>query len=383
MTDEQELEGVEIDGKNSDPEAAESEQPIHQDGSPTASTSDGGASTSSSSLGFGANLGTLSTATVTPRSRLRDTSEKIVYFFALIAGSGLILFGKSNGWLGAWPAAIIAVLLIVGYLVFAWGSQRENPVRADRMGDNCYYLGLVYTLASLIASLIRIENGAEVLELIGNFGIALVSTAAGIIARLVMIQMRSEADDIDQRARVSLAQTAQLMQSDLLAASTAFRSLLIDAQESFRISMLRTEENVETAREVTKKVLELDISPEELNASLVGVIKNIQAATDGIAEASAKIRTQSDAIASTAASVDRFDENLPRINKVLSEISTTLERQRLATEGALSTMETQSKAAAQHAQKLEKSAEEARNATKKVYSALGDLSSNIVDRLGK
>lgn len=318
-----------------------------------------------------------------PRTRLRDTQEKIVYFFALIVGSATILIGKSQAWLEAWPAAIGAVIFIVGYAVFAWSSQRENPVRADRMGDNCYYLGLVYTLASLIASLIRIQNGSEVTELIGNFGIALVSTAAGIVARLVMVQMRSETDDVDQRARVALADTAQQMQSDLLSASHTFRTLLIDAQETFRLSINRTEENVAMAEELSKKVLELEISPEELNASIVGVVRNLESATKGIMEAGSQIKGQSDAIATTAESVGRADAGMERINAVLADISTTLDKQRMATESALVSMEAQSKAAEEHTQKLKESAEDARKATIKVYAALSDLSSTIVGRLGK
>ncbi|MEC7291616.1 MAG: hypothetical protein VXW22_16160, partial [Pseudomonadota bacterium] len=127
-----------------------------------------------------------------PRRHFVSTVEKLFYFVALIVGSAIILLGKANGLLSAWQTTIFAVALITGYFLLAIFHNSTNTVRADRLGDNCYYLGFVFTLASLIATLIQVDAGSDITGLIGNFGIALVSTAAGIIGRLILIQLRSE-----------------------------------------------------------------------------------------------------------------------------------------------------------------------------------------------
>ena len=316
-----------------------------------------------------------------PIQRLSDKTEKLAYIFVLLVGGAIILFGKIGGWLGPWPAAHFAIVSITAYAFFAWTSQKENPVRADRLGDNCYYLGLVYTLASLIASLIIIDRGADVNALLGNFGVALVSTAAGIVARLLLIQFKSETDDVDQRARITLAETAQGMQADLLAASSVFRSLMIEAQESFRISVDRTRNNLEQAEEVVSRVQSLDISPDKLNESLFGVISNIEKASTSISGASDTFQRHTQALEGTANSVLKAETSMANIQATLEQVANTLERQRAATEQVISAMVMQSERAEQHSRKLEINAEEARLATEKVYKSLGDLASTIVGRL--
>lgn len=316
-----------------------------------------------------------------PRARLRDTSEKIVYFFALLVGGTVILVGKSFGWLAPWPAAIFAVVSIVVYAAFAWLAQRENPVRADRLGDNCYYLGLVYTLASLIASLIMIEQGADVNGLIGNFGVALVSTAAGIVARLILIQLRAETDDVDQRARVALAETANSMQSDLLLAASVFRRLMIDAQESFRVSVDRTRASVEQSAALAVRLQSIELSPELMNNSLLKAIRSIESAAEAISAAGETVRQQSTAIAGTADAVERADTGMAHVREVLEQMAATLEKHRLATQQVIAAMEQQSNQSEKFTRKLEQNAEEARLATQKVYGALGDLSNSIVSKL--
>lgn len=318
-----------------------------------------------------------------PRTRLLDGAEKIVYFFALLAGGAFILLGKSYGWLSAWAAAIFAIVCIVLYAGFAWTSQRENPVRADRLGDNCYYLGLVYTLASLIASLIAIDRGADVSGLIGNFGVALVSTAAGIVTRLILIQLRAESDDVDQRARIALAQTAQAMQSDLQNSSAAFRSALISAQESFRISVQSTEENVEHASDLVERLKEFEISPEEMERTVFGAISKIEEAANSIGKVADRLEDQNRELSDAAALTERSDKALSSIYDALEKLVPAIDKHHQASQRASETMDRQSAQVEEHTRKLQSNADEARQAVEKVYKSLGELSSVIVDRVKK
>lgn len=75
--------------------------------------------------------------------------------------------------------------------------------------DNCYYMGLLFTLVSLIYSLIALflfnVGGYDVAErtnnLIGSFGIALFSTFAGILFRILLLQQGRAKAQEDAGAR--------------------------------------------------------------------------------------------------------------------------------------------------------------------------------------
>ena len=112
---------------------------------------------------------------------------------ALMIGTLLIVVlreGIQDPLAGAfWATAACAGIIIV----FAGVFYRRSREAAARWADNFYYLGLLFTLISLIYVLVRVfgfgEGGAEdgTQQIIGNFGIALVSTVVGIVVRIVLL----------------------------------------------------------------------------------------------------------------------------------------------------------------------------------------------------
>ena len=116
--------------------------------------------------------------------------------------AGLVVGGASivairlvlTGLVGAYLAVSFAVLTIVA-LGILYRESFPTAKREERLtaGDNLYYLGLLFTLLSLILALIQLfvlnaegEVDERAYQLIGNFGIALVSTVAGIVARILL-----------------------------------------------------------------------------------------------------------------------------------------------------------------------------------------------------
>lgn len=114
----------------------------------------------------------------------------------LVVGSASIVAIRLvlPGMVGAYLAVGFAVLTILAigllYRQNFPAAKREERLTA---GDNLYYLGLLFTLLSLILALIQLfvldaegEVDERAYQLIGNFGIALVSTVAGIVARILL-----------------------------------------------------------------------------------------------------------------------------------------------------------------------------------------------------
>ena len=123
-------------------------------------------------------------------------------FFAFIGGAisiaiVRIIFSSDESTFAATFAALIALLIIA----LLGNHYYRRPATDLRLaGDNLYYLGLLFTLVSLIVALVQLfviqleddDVTQRTRDLIGNFGIALISTIAGILGR---IWLQSLSDD--------------------------------------------------------------------------------------------------------------------------------------------------------------------------------------------
>ncbi len=119
-------------------------------------------------------------------------------FVALLGiGVALSLIGRVllEGLLGGPIASAIAIMICLLCLSLYYSVGRRDSAGLHNP-DNLYYMGLLFTLASLVYSLITLfllnanEGNIEgrVHNLIGSFGIALISTFAGILFRILLLQ---------------------------------------------------------------------------------------------------------------------------------------------------------------------------------------------------
>ena len=105
----------------------------------------------------------------------------------------LSLFGMT--WLlGFWlPLAVMLAYLLYGHI------QTKNKPRAERLnyGDSCYYLGFLFTVASLIIALLDIGLKGEltVPEVAIRFGAAMVTTLLGMAIRVWLVTFAKQQED--------------------------------------------------------------------------------------------------------------------------------------------------------------------------------------------
>ena len=133
-----------------------------------------------------------------PRRRFfSDMPDKGLFVAVALGGFVGICLLKING-----SNATLVTLVAVGTMI-AYGSIAFHmplvQMRLDRLGDNFYYLGFIFTLASLTAALIEFSGGTDVKPLLESFGIALATTILGIAGRVVFVQLRSNLDDIEEK----------------------------------------------------------------------------------------------------------------------------------------------------------------------------------------
>ncbi len=130
-----------------------------------------------------------------------NTTKTLIQAFlgglVLIVGLRTLVTGLSGATLAA--SAAVAIIAFVGW---RYHTAFDNPDDRQVAGDNLYYLGLLFTLISLILALLQLfvldtqeDVNTRANELIGNFGIALFSTVAGIFARILFQSHQKESPE--------------------------------------------------------------------------------------------------------------------------------------------------------------------------------------------
>lgn len=130
-------------------------------------------------------------------------------------GAAGILVAKAAG-ISAIPVAAGAAIAMVAY-AFVVQTSGTGRLRADQAGDNCYYLGLIYTLISLAYAIFFFDPATTATTVVQGFGIALATTIMGLILRVFFNQTRVDLVETEDTARVELAEAAGRLKAELQA----------------------------------------------------------------------------------------------------------------------------------------------------------------------
>ena len=114
-----------------------------------------------------------------------------LWFFVALLGGGAGIWWTKSAFADAWVAAIVAACVVSALAIYYILNDEDAP---EEEGDNVYYLGLLYTLISLMFTLVElfgadtdvVRSAEKIRSLLENFGIALTSTVVGIAARVAV-----------------------------------------------------------------------------------------------------------------------------------------------------------------------------------------------------
>ncbi len=169
-----------------------------------------------------------------------------VSFFIGTAGIGVFRMGGGSGTELQWYGAICSVTVILVYCLVAWipslsrnlSDKFEISTDPEIVGDNCYYLGFVFTLVSLAITLYRLlPSGSETVtsdmlgDVISGFGIALVSTIFGIVLRVLHIRVRPDIDVLSEDSRREIEVAVHDFRRNLSASVLALNDFAIETQQ--------------------------------------------------------------------------------------------------------------------------------------------------------
>ncbi|MCF5469017.1 hypothetical protein [Pseudomonas syringae] len=106
-------------------------------------------------------------------------------------------------WLGlVFPLTVMVAYWVIGYVV---REKWDKQLTVAKFADSVYYLGFLFTVASIIICLLDIESMGDNLNgMATRFGAAMVSTALGMLARIIHTGFRIDTNDalrsVEERA---------------------------------------------------------------------------------------------------------------------------------------------------------------------------------------
>src|SRR5262245_50742306 len=118
-----------------------------------------------------------------------------IFLGFIAAGVAVILtfswsYRGSPGGARHWTMIALVVGMMVVYGVLLWLRSRTEYA-SDSDGETFYYLGFIYTLATLVATFAPLLNSSERPEsrhVLGLFGLGLITTFVGLAGRIVFAQ---------------------------------------------------------------------------------------------------------------------------------------------------------------------------------------------------
>jgi hypothetical protein len=94
-----------------------------------------------------------------------------------------------------WLGCVIPLALMGGYALIGRKSS-DRSISDEKFADSCYYLGFLFTIVSIIVSLLDVPHiGTNMTSIAVRFGAAMMSTALGLGMRVYLVTFREEMTD--------------------------------------------------------------------------------------------------------------------------------------------------------------------------------------------
>lgn len=162
----------------------------------------------------------------------RGFVDRWAFLVFSLGGGVAIVLGKYSG-LSAVPIAATAMIVMVAYAAIVQFSG-TGRLRSDQAGDNCYYLGLIYTLSSLAYAIFFFDPADTATTIVQGFGIALATTIMGLVLRVFFSQSRVDLTETEDTARIELAKAAGDLKAELSQAVVSMNDFAHQTRQSIQ-----------------------------------------------------------------------------------------------------------------------------------------------------
>ena len=157
---------------------------------------------------------------MTFNGKLYDALPLMLFAVSTIGGGIIIVMSKMAG-IDPFLTMGIPVIVMFVYLGLSLFLRRLK-LHTEQTGDNLYYMGFLFTLASLGTSLYQFDSGGSMDDVVRNFGVAITSTIFGILLRILFTQARRDIQDIEDTTRYQLSNAARALLTEMNLARREF-----------------------------------------------------------------------------------------------------------------------------------------------------------------
>lgn len=246
------------------------------------------------------------------RERWRLFIDRGILAVFLVVGSLAVIILKLLGL----PLTIrigVPAVVILSYAALTLSRTRFR-LRYDQTGDNCYYMGFIFTLVSLGVALYQIQTDLGVREygvsVVKDFGLALSTTVVGIICRVSLSQLREDPHDIEEATRRELIEYSRALSGQMRASV----SMLAEVRQS-------TEDRLKNyVFEMAQVVKEHETRASELRDATQQLANGIKSLASDLSSTEIPTGKLREAASSTLEAIDLLSQTLRRANLALGEI---------------------------------------------------------------
>lgn len=139
----------------------------------------------------------------------------------------------------------LPLVVMVGYM-WLGATRRNDEVSDEKFADSCYYLGFIFTIASISVALMDLPNiGIHIQDIAVRFGAAMLSTVLGLSVRVALVTFRKDLGDAIHNAEEGVVEASLRFRDQLGAALDRLSSFETAVDQAARLSVERVNLQVE------------------------------------------------------------------------------------------------------------------------------------------
>lgn len=173
--------------------------------------------------------------------------------FAALGFFGIVVAKSLNANVVVVSVGAVVIMLLYATLLASKGTGR---LRADQAGDNCYYLGLIFTLASLAHAIFTFNPDDTAGTIVQGFGIALATTILGLVLRVAFNQGRPDMEHTEQQVRLEFMEATSKLRTELSLVVQSTNDMNRQLQQAMQEIQRSARDSIEEFGRLTKKELQ-------------------------------------------------------------------------------------------------------------------------------
>ncbi len=267
-----------------------------------------------------------------------DNNEEIVLnpvkLFAILIGVGIVAIGAGTFFNNLFINLAIPIVIMI-YYTYTVYYEDEGALSIEQKADSVYYMGFIYTLVAMTASLVALANNDQLdfNSVVINFGLALTTTIIGLVVRIMWLQLDSQSlDDAESilKDRI-IKQTRKLSEEteNIITNMTALSSQLHDASNQLTTNFDSLSESFDLSTAVNSNLTSMTVSAENINTTFTNTAATLNNLNPQMEQLSQRVREAAQTPADVREELSQLEGTSLTIMQELSTISSTMTDLRL------------------------------------------------------